>query len=156
MFKVDIYIELDKNDEKTRYRMYGAKVVFKTENNGPVTREIYGTEKASRDRIMLIAFISALNILTKPCEATVHMYCPYVTENIRQGNMYKWFANGWKGVRNDPIKYREEWQQVIHLVKRHELVFDVKKEHAYSSEMRRCIKERIDSGIEYRQQALGQ
>ncbi len=155
MLKVSIYIETDGSDAKKRYRTYAAIVEFITRRNETITREACGTENATLNRIMLTALVASLRILNKPCEITVHMDCPYVTETIRQGRMYEWLACGWKTTRNEPVANREEWEKVIKLTEKHELVFATAREHSYSGVLRNEIRRLKDRGMEYSQQKIG-
>lgn len=156
MLKVSIYIETDGNDAKKRYRTYAAIVEFVTKHNETITRGACGTENATLNRIMLLALTASLRILNKPCEVTVFMDCPYVTETIRQGRMYEWLAGGWLTMRGEPVANREEWEKVTKLVKRHELIFAPVREHSYSGVLRNEIRKLKNQGMEYRQQAIGQ
>lgn len=157
MFKVDIYIETDGRDKKERYRTYAAIVEFMTKSNETVTRQTHGMERASWEKIMLSAIISALNILTKPCKVTVHMAeCRYVTETICQGRMYEWLANGWKTIRSEPIKYRGEWEEIIRLMKKHKITFAINNTHSYSNVMQGDIKKLKGQGMDWQQQEIGQ
>lgn len=155
MFKVNIYIETDGGGQKKQFRTYAAIVEYISQKGVPMTREAHGTEKATGNRISLLALIAALRILTKPCQATVYMDSPYVVENIRQGRMYEWLAGGWKTIRGEPIKNCEEWEEIIRLIKRHELIFAAVKKHSYSSVMQNDIRKYKNQGIEYAQQEIG-
>ena len=155
MFNVDIYIEIDGSNKKTRYRTYAAKIRFITKNDEEQIRKVSGTEKASEGGIVLLALTSALNILIKPCQATIHMKeCQYVTEGICRGRMYEWFANGWKTIRGEPIKNRGEWEKIIRLIEKHKISFDiVKTTHEYSNELQEDIRKL--KGQNWQQQTIG-
>ncbi len=102
---------------------------------------------------MLIALNSALCILTKPCEVTVYMDCPYVTETIRKGRVYEWISNGWKTIKGEPIANREEWEKIVRLTERHELVFAAVKKHSYSDRLQYDIRKL--KGQNWQQQEIG-
>lgn len=154
MFKVNIYIETDGGGKKMRYRTYAVIVEFITKSGDPMTREASGTEKATGNRIMLLALAAALEILTKPCEATVYMDCPYVTEGIRRGRMYEWQANGWKTIRGEPIANCGEWKKIIRLIKGHKLTFAAAKAHSYRDRLQYDIRKLKEQGLEWQQQKL--
>lgn len=153
MFKVNVYIATDKSGVKNQHRAYVSIVEFITKSGEPLTREAYGVEKATGNRIMLIALNSALCILTKPCEVTVYMDCPYVTETIRQGRVYEWISNGWKTIKGEPIANREEWEKIVRLTERHELVFAAVKKHSYSDRLQYDIRKL--KGQNWQQQEIG-
>lgn len=141
MFKVDIYIEIDGNDKKTRYRTYIAIIKFVTKHKKTVTRETHGTEKADQGRIILIALVSALNMLIKPCEVKVYMpKCRYVTETICRGRMYEWLSNGWNTIQSKPIKNCDEWKKIIRLTEKHKITFYESKTHEYSDKLQDGIR----------------
>ncbi len=153
MLKVNVYIATDKSGVKNQHRAYASIVEFITKSGEPLTREAYGVEKATGNRIMLIALNSALCILTKPCEVTVYMNCPYVTETIRKGRVYEWISNGWKTIKGEPIANREEWEKIVRLTERHELVFVAVKKHSYSDRLQYDIRKL--KGQNWQQQEIG-
>lgn len=155
VFKVNVYIEADGYDKKTRYRAYAAVVEFKT-NGRTVKRNVGGAEKATGYRILLLALISALRILTKNCQVTVYMKkCDYVTETIRKGKMYEWLSNGWNTMQNKPVGNSREWKEIIRLTEKHEIAFIIVKEHRdYKDELQEDIKKL--KGQNWQQQAIGQ
>lgn len=155
MFDVDIYIEIDGSDKKTRHRTYAAKIKFVTPKKKEQIRKVSGTEKTTEGGIVLLALTSALNKLTKPCKVIIHMKeCPYVTEGICRGRMYEWFANGWKTIRGEPIKNRSEWEKIIRFTEKHRISFKiVKTTHEYSNELQEDIKE--TKGQNWQQQKIG-
>ena len=154
MFKVNVYIETDGYDKKTRHRAYAAVVEFKTINK-TVKRKVSGTEKATGYRVMLLALISALRILTKNCQVTVYMKeCDYVTETIRKGRMYEWLSNGWNTIQNKPIENSEEWKEIIRHTEKHEVAFSIVKEHdGYKNELLEEIRKL--KGQNWQQQEIG-
>lgn len=154
MFKVNIYIETDGNDKRNRYRTYMAIVEFTTQKGRTETRDVHGTEKTTGNGINLIALNAALGILTKPCEATVYMDCPYVTENIRYKEIYKWYYNGWKTIQDKPIANHEEWEKVIRFMERHELALAAVNTHSYKNRMQYDIKKLKGQGMDWQQQEI--
>lgn len=155
MFKVNVYIEIDGYDRKTRHRAYAAVVEFKT-NGKTVIRNVDGTEKTTGYRIMLLALISALHILTKKCQVTVYMKkCDYVTETIRKGRMYEWLSNGWNTIQNKPIENSQEWKEIIRLTEKHEIAFIIVEEHKdYKDDLQELIRKH--KGQDWQQQTIGQ
>lgn len=141
---------------RKQYRGYGAIVEFVLKNGVPETREDYGLEEATGNQIVLLALIEALKRLTKPCSITIYTNNKYVSENIRLGRVYEWFANGWKTVRNEQIANMKEWKELLPLMEGHELLFANTKEHSYKKVMQREIKKIKDQGETWRQQRLDQ
>lgn len=141
---------------RKQYRGYGAIVEFVLKNGDPETREDYGLEEATGNQIVLLALIEALKRLTKPCSITIYTNNKYVSENIRLGRIYEWFANGWKTVRNEQIANMKEWKELLPLIEGHELTFAHAKEHSYKKVMQREIKKIKDQGLAWEQQRLDQ
>ncbi len=153
MFKVNIYIETDGQDKRKRYRTFAAIVEFTTRHNKPVIRKTHGTENTTGNGIMLYALAASLRILTKPCEIKIYMDCDYVSDNICSGRVYEWFSNGWKTLRGEPVRNREEWREVMGLLKGHDPVF-TKENHEYKTELHNDIQDIKNRGMEYRQQTM--
>lgn len=154
MFKVNIYIETDAAGVRRQYRGYGVIVEFVRKNGEPETRDAYGTEEATGNQIMLMALIDSLKILKKPCAITIYMDNKYVSENIRQGRIYEWFANGWKTVRNEPIANVEEWRELMGLIEGHDITFAYASKHAYKERLQYAINKMMNQGENWRQQRL--
>ena len=154
MFKVNIYIETDGQDKRKRYRTFSAIVEFTTRHNKAVIRKTHGTENTTGYGIMLSALAASLRILTKPCEIKIYMDCDYVSGRICDGSVYGWFANGWKTLRGEPVKNREDWREVMRLLNGHEPVF-TKGDHEYKTELKTDIQNIKNQGMEYRQQTMG-
>ena len=129
---------------------------FVLKSGAPETREDYGLEEATGNQIVLLALIEALKRLTKPCSITIYTNNRYVSENIRQGRIYEWFANGWKTVRNEQIANMKEWKELLPLIEGHELTFAHAKEHSYKKVMQGEIKKIKDQGVSWKQQRLDQ
>ena len=155
-FKVNIYIETDEAGVRKQYRGYGAIVEFVLKSGAPETREDYGLEEATGNQIVLLALIEALKRLTKPCSITIYTNNRYVSENIRLGRIYEWFANGWKTVRNEQIANMKEWKELLPLIEGHELTFAHSKEHSYKKVMQGEIKKIKNQGVAWKQQRLDQ
>ncbi|MBE5877082.1 MAG: hypothetical protein E7290_09395 [Lachnospiraceae bacterium] len=153
-FDVNIYIETDTAEARRQYRGYGVIVEFLLKNGEPVTRDAYGLADATGNQIMLMALIDALKILTKPCNVIIYMDNRYVSENIRLGHIYEWFANGWKTLRNEPIANAEEWRELMGLIEGHELAFAPTKEHSYKECLQYAIRKLKDQGENWQQQRL--
>lgn len=154
MFEVNIYIETDSNGVRKMYRGYGAIVEFILKDGSPETRDIYGCQEATGNQINLIALNDALQILTKPCDVTIYMNNQYVSGSISTGRAEGWKNNGWQTIKGEYIANKEEWQQVMKLVNRHNIRFAKKDRHEYQKLLQSNIKNIRDKGIEWQQQRL--
>lgn len=154
LFKVNIYIETDSEEVKRKDRAYAALVEYIKQDGKHEKRTMNDIVSATRNQIMLIALNEALGILLKPCDITVYMDNKYVSENIRQGRMYEWKANGWKTVRNEEIANVEEWRELVKLIKDHNIVFLNAKSYADKEELKKQIKEMMKQREQWEQQRL--
>lgn len=155
MFKVNIYIETDGKDQRVRHRMFAVIVEFISKKGEPVTRGASGTERATYNGIVLLAFAASLRILNKSCEVTVYADCPYVSESIRRGRMAEWARHGWKTIKGEPIANCLEWEKLDRLMKGHKIAFAPEKKHSYSDMLQYEMK-KLDGNItDCRQQSIG-
>jgi ribonuclease HI len=72
-------------------------------------RELFGGEiLTTNNRMELMAAISALQALKRPCAVTLYTDSRYVMDGITQW-MRRWKANGWRTSGKDPVKNSDLW-----------------------------------------------
>jgi ribonuclease HI len=97
---------------------------------GEHRKELYGGEPdTTNNRMELMAAISALEALKKPCEITLHIDSQYVRQGITQW-IHGWKKNGWKTADKKPVKNAELWQRLEEATKRHRIDWQWVKGHA--------------------------
>jgi ribonuclease HI len=97
---------------------------------GEHRKELFGGEPdTTNNRMELMAAISALEALKKPCEITLHIDSQYVRQGITQW-IHGWKKNGWKTADNKPVKNAELWQRLEEATKRHRIDWQWVKGHA--------------------------
>lgn len=155
-YKVNIYIETDTAGVRKQYRGYGVMLECTKADGDLHNSDDYGLEEATANQIMLIALIDAFRHMKRPSDITVYIEHPnqYVTENICNGRIYEWLANGWKNAKNEPIANAEEWRELTGLLAEHQITFVCKKEHSYKKLMQSRIKKIKDQGVAWKQQRL--
>ena len=85
----------------------------------------------------LLAVISALEALKKPCMVDLYSDSQYVVNAIRLGWLRSWQAAGWKR-KGGPVMNVELWQRLLPLLQTHEVNFTWVKGHASNAYNNRC------------------
>ena len=79
---------------------------------GDQTKELKGGEgQTTNNRMELMAAISALEALKKPCRVDLHTDSQYVQNGI-SGWIKGWKKNGWRTADKKPVKNVELWQRL--------------------------------------------
>ncbi|HMN73345.1 MAG TPA: ribonuclease HI [Rhodoblastus sp.] len=104
---------------------WGAILVF----NG-VEKELSGGEAlTTNNRMELMAAISALEALTRPCAVNLHTDSIYVRDGVT-GWIHNWKKRGWKTADRKPVKNVELWQRLDAAAERHDIHWKWVKGHA--------------------------
>ena len=97
---------------------------------GERRKELFGGEAdTTNNRMELMAAISALEALKKPCDVTLHIDSQYVRQGITQW-IHGWKKNGWRTADKKPVKNAELWQRLEEAAKRHRIDWRWVKGHA--------------------------
>ncbi|MCA3565449.1 MAG: ribonuclease HI [Methylocystis sp.] len=97
---------------------------------GEHRKELFGGEaETTNNRMELMAAISALEALKKPCDVTLHIDSQYVRQGITQW-IHGWKKNGWKTADKKPVKNAELWQRLEEAASRHRIDWRWVKGHA--------------------------
>ena len=101
-------------------------------------KELVGGEKdTTNNRMELTAVIEGLKALKEPCRVTLCTDSTYVADSIGKGWVYSWQLKGWE--RNGkPVPNSDLWQELLPLLKKHELTLNWVKGHAGHPENERC------------------
>jgi len=98
--------------------------------SGEKRKELHGGEAlTTNNRMELMAAISALEALTKPCAVALHIDSQYVRQGITQW-IHGWKKNGWRTADKKPVKNAELWQRLEEAAKRHQIDWLWVKGHA--------------------------
>jgi ribonuclease HI len=98
--------------------------------HGANRKEIKGGElHTTNNRMELMAAISALEALTKPCEVDLHTDSQYVRNGISTW-IHGWKKNGWKTADKKPVKNVDLWQKLDAALKEHKVRWHWVKGHA--------------------------
>ena len=97
---------------------------------GDHKKELNGGEAhTTNNRMELMAAISALEALSKPCEVDLHTDSQYMRDGI-MGWIKKWKSNGWKTADKKPVKNIDLWQRLDAALARHNVRWHWVKGHA--------------------------
>lgn len=97
---------------------------------GDTEKELCGGEAdTTNNRMELMAAISALEALTRPCEVDVHTDSQYLRGGVT-GWINGWKRNGWKTADRKPVKNIELWQRLDAAANRHKVAWHWVKGHA--------------------------
>ena len=97
-----------------------------------------GYKKTTNNRMELMAVITGLEALTKPCEVEVISDSKYVTDAFNQHWVDGWLRRNWKNSTNSPVKNVDLWKRLLQAKAPHQVKFTWVKGHAGHPENERC------------------
>lgn len=93
-------------------------------------RELCGGElETTNNRMELLAAISALEALKRPCKVRLHTDSKYVQQGISVW-IHGWKQRGWKTADKKPVKNEDLWRRLDKLTGSHEIEWLWVKGHA--------------------------
>jgi len=88
---------------------------------GDVEKELKGGEPhTTNNRMELMAAISALEVLKKPCEVDLYTDSQYVRQGITSW-IHGWKRNGWRTADKKPVKNEDLWRRLDAAAERHDV-----------------------------------
>jgi ribonuclease HI len=103
---------------------WGAILTF-----GDKEKELKGSEAhTTNNRMELMAAISALDALKKPCRVDLHTDSKYVQDGISKW-IHGWKRNGWKTADKKPVKNVDLWKRLDEAIARHDVKWHWVKGH---------------------------
>ncbi len=97
---------------------------------GGTTRELSGSEQhTTNNRMELLAAITALEALKRPCQIVLTTDSIYVRDGITRW-MVGWKRKGWRTASGAPVKNQDLWQRLDVAAARHEVRWEWVKGHA--------------------------
>ena len=101
-------------------------------------KEIKGFSKETTNNIMeLTAVIKALESLNRTCKIIITTDSNYVKDGITDW-IKNWKSNGWKTAKKQPVKNKELWVTLDHLVSEHDITWKWIKGHSGHPENERA------------------
>jgi ribonuclease HI len=114
---------------------------------GARERELSGGEPlTTNNRMEMMAAISGLNALTKPCRVTLSTDSRYVMDGLTKW-IKGWQRNGWKTADKKPVKNADLWQSLLDAAQPHHIEWVWVKGHAGHPENERADRLASDAAI---------
>ena len=93
-------------------------------------KELKGGEPdTTNNRMELMAAITALETLSRPCEVVLHTDSQYVRNGVMSW-MNNWKRNGWRTADKKPVKNEDLWRRLDEAQARHKIDWRWVKGHA--------------------------
>ena len=97
---------------------------------GETSKELSGGEPhTTNNRMELLAAISALETLKRPCGVDLHTDSQYLRQGVT-GWIHGWKRNGWRTADKKPVKNEDLWRRLDEAAQRHEIEWRWVKGHA--------------------------
>ena len=98
--------------------------------SGDHTKELMGGEAhTTNNRMELMAAISALEALNRPCTVDLHTDSEYLRNGISNW-IHGWKRNGWRTADKKPVKNVDLWKRLDEALKPHKVQWHWVKGHA--------------------------
>jgi len=99
-------------------------------NYGERERTLCGGEAlTTNNRMELLAAISALEALSRPCGVDLHTDSQYLRGGVT-GWIKNWKRNGWRTADKKPVKNEDLWRRLDEAAARHDVAWAWVKGHA--------------------------
>ncbi len=102
-----------------------------------------GSRETTNNKMELTAVIEGLKALNRPCEVTVVSDSKYVCDAVLKGWVYSWQKKGWKKSDGKQALNVDLWEELLPLLKEHNVTFKWIKGHAGHTENERCDKQAV-------------
>lgn len=97
-----------------------------------------GFPDTTNNRMELLAVITGLKSLNRPCRVNLYTDSQYVANGISKGWAKKWRANGWVKADKKPALNADLWEDLLGQLDRHEVRVFWVKGHDGHPENERC------------------
>lgn len=97
-----------------------------------------GYVKTTNNRMELMAVITGLEALNRPCDVTVYSDSQYVVNAFNQHWIDGWLKKGWKHGKNEPVKNTDLWKRLLKAKESHNVTFQWVKGHDGHPQNERC------------------
>ena len=97
-----------------------------------------GYVRTTNNRMELMAAITGLEALLRPCIVELYSDSKYLTDAFNQHWIEGWIRKGWKRGKNEPEKNIDLWKRLLKAKEPHEVTFIWVKGHDGHPENERC------------------
>jgi len=113
---------------------WGAILIY-----GDAKKEISGGESnTTNNRMELSAIINALKALKYPCAVKLYSDSAYIVDAVNKSWLNAWQNNGWLTSEKKEVKNIDLWQELLELMKVHDVEFLKVKGHSDNELNNRC------------------
>lgn len=124
---------------------FGAVMLF-----GEHRKEVKGAFKlTTNNRMEQMAAIASLELLSEPCQISLHSDSKYLVDAINKNWLKGWKQRGWIKSDKKPVLNKDLWQRLDAARTGHEITWKWVKGHAGNPLNERCdelVHEAIDAG----------
>ena len=107
--------------------------------SGPYRKELsQGFRLTTNNRMELTAVIAGLKMLKEPVDLNIYSDSAYTVNAFLEGWIYSWQINGWRTANKKPVQNIELWQELLDLIKPHNVTWNKVKGHADNIYNNRC------------------
>jgi ribonuclease HI len=100
--------------------------------------ELSGYEKlTTNNRMEMLAVISALEALKRPCTVRITTDSNYIVKGMTEW-IEGWRRNNWKNSQKKDVLNRDLWERLLHAAEDHEIEWEWIKGHNGHDENERC------------------
>lgn len=118
---------------------YGTILVYTDPDGVKHEKELSeGYMLTTNNQMELLAVITGLEALKKPCEVTIYSDSKYVVDAFNNNWIEGWIKKGWKTAGKTPVKNVELWQRLLKAKEPHKVEFIWVKGHAGHDYNERC------------------
>ncbi len=101
-------------------------------------KELSGFDpQTTNNRMELMAVISGLEALKRPCLVHLTTDSQYVQKGITEW-ISNWVKKGWKNSKREEVANRDLWERLLHLSRQHQIEWRWVRGHAGHPENERC------------------
>ena len=101
-------------------------------------KELSGFDpQTTNNRMELMAVISGLEALKRPCLVHLTTDSQYVQKGITEW-ISNWVKKGWKNSKRETVANRDLWERLLHLSRQHQIEWHWVRGHAGHPENERC------------------
>ena len=110
-----------------------------------------GAQETTNNRMELTAVISALKLLKEPCEVELWSDSKYVVDAVDKGWVYGWQKKGWRKADNKSALNVDLWEELLPLLKTHDVRWHWVKGHAENEYNNRCDAMAVAESRKYKE-----
>ncbi len=137
--KVTIYTDGSARGNPDGPGGYGTVIQFIDSKGQLHEREFSaGYKKTTNNRMELMAAITGLEALTKPCQVELYSDSQYLVKAFNDHWINGWLKNNWKNSKKEPVKNIDLWKRLLEAMKPHEVNYIWVKGHAGHPGNERC------------------